>query len=40
MPRVPLDFTEFGEPCAGSYDVYTFGDDGAYAVDEQVVVGS
>jgi branched-chain amino acid transport system substrate-binding protein len=34
-----LDFTEYGEPSAGSYDVYTFGDDGTYATDEQVVVG-
>lgn len=34
-----LDFTEWGEPSAGSYDVYTFGDDGTYATDEQVVVG-
>ena len=31
-----LDFSEYGEPSAGSYDVYTFGDDGTYAVDEQV----
>jgi branched-chain amino acid transport system substrate-binding protein len=35
-----LDFSEFGEPSAGSYDVYTFIDDGSYEVDEQVVVGS
>ena len=35
-----LDFSEFGEPSAGSYDVYTFIDDGTYEVDEQVVVGS
>ena len=35
-----LDFTEYGEPSAGSYDVYTFGDDGTYTTDEQVVVGS
>ncbi len=34
-----LDFTEFGEPSAGSYDVYTYGDDGTYATDEQVLVG-
>lgn len=34
-----LDFTDYGEPSAGSYDVYTFGDDGTYATDEQVVVG-
>ncbi|MCU1371923.1 MAG: amino acid-binding protein [Ilumatobacteraceae bacterium] len=34
-----LDFSEFGEPSAGSYDVYTFIDDGTYEVDEQVVVG-
>jgi branched-chain amino acid transport system substrate-binding protein len=35
-----LDFSEYGEPSAGSYDVFTFGEDGDYAVDEQVVVGS
>lgn len=35
-----LDFSEFGEPSAGSYDVYTFQDNGEYKVDEQVVVGS
>ncbi len=34
-----LDFTDFGEPSAGSYDVYTFGDDGSYETDDQVVVG-
>ncbi len=34
-----LDFTDVGEPSAGSYDVYTFGDDGTYTTDEQVVVG-
>ncbi|CAN5452710.1 ABC transporter substrate-binding protein [soil metagenome] len=35
-----LDFTGAGEPSAGSYDVYTYGDDGTYKTDEQVVVGS
>lgn len=35
-----LDFSEFGEPSAGSYDVYTFIANGTYEVDEQVVVGS
>lgn len=34
-----LDFTDFGEPSAGSYDVYIFGDDGTYETLEQVVVG-
>lgn len=34
-----LDFTDYGEPSAGSYDVYTFGEDGTYTTDEQVVVG-
>jgi len=34
-----LDFTDFGEPSAGSYDVYTYGADGTYKTDEQVVVG-
>ena len=34
-----LDFTDFGEPSAGSYDVYTFGDDGSTSTDEQIVVG-
>lgn len=35
-----LDFSEWGEPSAGSYDVFTFADDGTYATDDQVVVGS
>lgn len=35
-----LDFTDVGEPSAGSYDVYTFGADGTYKTDEQIVVGS
>jgi branched-chain amino acid transport system substrate-binding protein len=35
-----LDFSEYGEPSAGSYDVYTFGDDGTYATDEQLVIGA
>ncbi|MCB1039499.1 MAG: ABC transporter substrate-binding protein [Acidimicrobiales bacterium] len=34
-----LDFSEYGEPSEGSYDVYTFGDDGTYATDEQLVIG-
>lgn len=34
-----LDFTEYGEPSAGSYDIYTFGADGMYKTDNQVVVG-
>ncbi|MEO6989581.1 MAG: ABC transporter substrate-binding protein [Aquihabitans sp.] len=34
-----LDFTDYGEPSAGSYDVYVFGDDGSYETMEQVVVG-
>lgn len=34
-----LDFTDFGEPSAGSYDVYTYIDDGTYETDEQVLVG-
>ena len=34
-----LDFTDYGEPSAGSYDVYVFGDDGTYETEEQVVVG-
>lgn len=34
-----LDFSEYGEPSAGSFDVYTFGDDGATSTDEQIVVG-
>ncbi|HRW36662.1 MAG: ABC transporter substrate-binding protein [Acidimicrobiales bacterium] len=34
-----LDFSEYGEPSAGSYDVYTFQDDGTYATDEQLVIG-
>jgi branched-chain amino acid transport system substrate-binding protein len=34
-----LDFSDAGEPSAGSYDVYTFGADGTYTTDEQVVVG-
>jgi branched-chain amino acid transport system substrate-binding protein len=35
-----LDFSEYGEPSAGSFDVYTFGEDGATAVDEQIIVGT
>jgi branched-chain amino acid transport system substrate-binding protein len=35
-----LDFSDVGEPSAGSYDVFTFGADGSAAVDEQVVVGT
>jgi branched-chain amino acid transport system substrate-binding protein len=35
-----LDFSEYGEPSAGSFDVYTFGDEGATKLDEQVIVGS
>lgn len=35
-----LDFADNGEPTAGSYDVYTFGADGTYTTNEQVVVGS
>lgn len=34
-----LDFNDAGEPSAGSYDVYTFGADGTYATDDQIVVG-
>jgi branched-chain amino acid transport system substrate-binding protein len=34
-----LDFSEYGEPSAGSYDVYTFIDDGTYETDEQLVIG-
>jgi len=34
-----LNFADNGEPSAGSYDVYTFGDDGKYATSEQIVVG-
>lgn len=34
-----LDFADNGEPTAGSYDVYTFGADGKYTTNEQVVVG-
>lgn len=35
-----LNFSDVGEPSAGSYDVYTFGDDGKYVTSEQVVVGA
>lgn len=31
-----LDFVEAGEPGAGTYDVFTFQDDGSFAVDAQV----
>ena len=34
-----LDFSDVGEPSAGSYDVFTFGADGTYKTDTQVVVG-
>ena len=32
----PLDFVDAGEPGAGTYDVYTFTDDGSVSVDKQV----
>jgi branched-chain amino acid transport system substrate-binding protein len=32
----PLNFTDAGEPGAGTYDVYTFGADGKYVTDKQV----
>jgi branched-chain amino acid transport system substrate-binding protein len=32
------DFNEFGEPSAGEYEVYEFGDDGEYAEVSRVVV--
>jgi branched-chain amino acid transport system substrate-binding protein len=32
----PLNFTDAGEPGAGTYDVYTFGADGKYTTDKQV----
>jgi branched-chain amino acid transport system substrate-binding protein len=35
-----LDFNEYGEPSAGQYEVYTFGADGKYKVDETVDVGT
>ncbi len=35
-----LDFSPYGEPTAGSFDVYTFGADGTYTTDEQVLVGT
>jgi branched-chain amino acid transport system substrate-binding protein len=34
-----LDFTEWGEPSAGEYEVYTFGADGSYTTDDRIVVG-
>lgn len=34
-----LDFTEWGEPSAGEYEVYTFGADGTYTTDDRIVVG-
>jgi ABC-type branched-subunit amino acid transport system substrate-binding protein len=34
----PLDFTNAGEPGAGTYDIYTFGADGKYVTDKQVNV--
>jgi branched-chain amino acid transport system substrate-binding protein len=34
-----LDFSEYGEPSAGSYDVYTFIEDGSTETDEQLVIG-
>lgn len=34
-----LDFSDRGEPSAGAYDVYEFGDDGTYENFDQVVVG-
>ena len=35
-----LDFTEYGEPSAGEYEVYTFGADGTYETDDRVTVSS
>jgi branched-chain amino acid transport system substrate-binding protein len=32
----PLNFTDAGEPGAGTYDIYTFGADGKYVTDKQV----
>jgi len=34
-----LDFTEWGEPSAGEYEVFTFGADGTYTTDDRIVVG-
>lgn len=34
-----LDFTEYGEPSAGEYEVYEFGDDGTYETTSRVNVG-
>lgn len=34
-----LDFSEWGEPTAGEYEVYTFGADGSYATDDRINVG-
>ena len=34
----PLNFTDVGEPGAGSYDIYEYGADGTYAVESQVVI--
>ena len=34
-----LDFSEYGEPSAGEYEVYTFGADGSYKVDDRITIG-
>jgi ABC-type branched-subunit amino acid transport system substrate-binding protein len=34
----PLDFTDAGEPGAGTYDIYEFQADGTYATETQVVI--
>jgi branched-chain amino acid transport system substrate-binding protein len=36
----PLDFTDKGEPSAGTYDIYTYGADGKYTTESQVNVKS
>lgn len=35
-----LNFTDVGEPGAGSYDIYEYGADGTYAVESQVVISA
>ena len=34
-----LDFSDWGEPTAGEYEVFTFGADGTYATDDRILVG-
>ena len=36
VPAVPVDFTEYGEPSAGQYEVYSSSADGKYENDDAI----